>query len=100
MAAEVRVPVPVDKGTVVTALLAEHRVRVAAFAGDDTGDRAAFAALARRAADEPGFAGLRIAVRSGEAPTGLVDDADVVVDGPPGLAAMLGDLAAALRRPG
>jgi trehalose 6-phosphate phosphatase len=100
MAAEVRVPVPVDKGTVVTALLAERRVRVAAFAGDDTGDRAAFAALARRAADEPGFAGLRIAVRSGEAPRALLDDADVVVDGPPGLAALLGDLAAALRRPG
>jgi len=100
MAAELRVPVPVDKGTVVTALLDEHRARAAAFAGDDTGDRAAFAALTRRQADEPGFAGLRIAVRSGEAPPGLLDDADVVVDGPVGLADLLGDLAVSVRPPG
>jgi trehalose 6-phosphate phosphatase len=100
MAAELRVPVPVDKGTVVATLLDEHRVRAAAFAGDDTGDRAAFAALARRAAEEPGFDGLRIAVRSPEAPAALLRDADVVVDGPPGLAALLGDLARAIRPPG
>jgi len=72
----------------------------AELAGDDTGDRAAFAALTRRQADEPGFAGLRIAVRSGEAPPGLLDDADVVVDGPVGLADLLGDLAVSVRPPG
>jgi trehalose 6-phosphate phosphatase len=100
MAAELRVPVPVDKGTVVTALLDEHRARAAAFAGDDTGDRAAFEALTRREADEPGFVGLRIAVRSGEAPPGLLDEANVVVDGPVGLAELLGDLARSVRQPG
>jgi trehalose 6-phosphate phosphatase len=100
MAAELRVPVPVDKGTVVTALLDEHRARAAAFAGDDTGDRAAFAALTRREADEPGFAGLRIAVRSGEAPPGLLAEADVIVDGPAGLADLLGELAGSVRPPG
>jgi len=99
MAAEVRVPVPVDKGTVVRTLLDEHRVRAAAYAGDDTGDLAAFAALARRAAEAPGFAGLRIAVRSGEAPAALLDAADLVVDGPPGLATLLRHLADALRPP-
>jgi len=100
MAAEVRVPVPVDKGTVVRALLDEQRVRAAAVAGDDTGDRAAFAALARRAVEQPGFAGLRIAVRSGEAPAALLDEADLVVDGPPGLATLLREVAEALKRPG
>jgi trehalose 6-phosphate phosphatase len=98
MAAELRVPVPVDKGTVVAALLDEHRVRAAAYAGDDTGDQAAFAALAGRAG-EAGFEGVRIAVRSAEAPAGLLEDADLVVDGPSGLAALLGGLARALRPP-
>lgn len=100
MAAELRVPIPVDKGTVVTGLLEEHAARVGAFAGDDTGDRAAFAALGRRAAEQTGFTALRVAVRSDEAPAELLQDADLVVDGPAGLAALLGDLAGSVSPPG
>jgi trehalose 6-phosphate phosphatase len=98
MAAELRVPVPVDKGQAVTALLDEHQVRVGAFAGDDAGDLPAFVALARWSTERPGRTGLRIAVRSDEAPPGLCDQADVVVDGPAGLAALLAALTAELRR--
>jgi trehalose 6-phosphate phosphatase len=100
MAAEVRIPVPVDKGTVVETLLDDHHVAAAAFAGDDTGDRAGFEALTRRAVARPGFAGVRIAVRSAEAPAGLLAAADLVVDGPNGLAALLADLAGSLSRRG
>ena len=68
-----------------------------AYAGDDSGDLPAFAALTRRAATRPGFVGIGIAVRSGEAPPALLADADHVVDGPAALATLLADLAAALR---
>ena len=100
MAAELRVPVPVDKGTVVETLLDDHEVGAAAFAGDDTGDRAGFEALTRRTVAQPDFAGIRVAVRSAEAPAGLLAAADLVVDGPNGLAALLGELAGSLRQPG
>jgi trehalose 6-phosphate phosphatase len=52
-------------------------------AGDDLGDLAAFVAAAQLAAE--GGDTLRVAVRSPEAPERLVADADLVVDGPPGL---------------
>jgi trehalose 6-phosphate phosphatase len=95
--AELRVPVPVDKGRAVATLLDERWVRVGVFAGDDAGDLPAFDALARRAVERPGFTGVRVAVDSDEAPPGLIDNADLVVDGPAGLAALLGMLTAELR---
>jgi trehalose 6-phosphate phosphatase len=52
-------------------------------AGDDLGDLSAFAAaleLRTRGGDA-----LRVAVESAEAPSALIDQADVIVDGPPGL---------------
>ena len=97
-AAELLVPVAVDKGTVVAALLEEHTVSVGAVAGDDVGDQAAFDALTDRAAAQPGFVGVRLAVRSAEAPAGLLAAADAVVDDPAALAALLTGLAAALSR--
>ena len=95
-AAELLVPVRVDKGSVVHALLDERPVAVGAAAGDDLGDVAAFAALAERAARHPGFRAVRVAVRSDESPAALLDAADAVVDGPAALAALLAELAAAL----
>jgi trehalose 6-phosphate phosphatase len=95
-AAELLVPVRVDKGTVVASLLDDHPVSVAAAAGDDVGDVAAFDALADRAARQPAFRAVRVAVRSHESPQELLDAADAVVDSPAALAALLADLAAAL----
>jgi trehalose 6-phosphate phosphatase len=100
MAAEVRVPIPVDKGTVVRSMLDERGLVACAFAGDDRGDLPAFAALAERAKRPPGFNGAAVAVRSPEAPPALLEQADLVVDGPAALANLLRDLVGDLTRRG
>src|SRR5260370_37779632 len=69
MAGEIRAPVGVDKGTALTLLLDDRPVQTCAFAGDDHGDLPAFAALTDRTQRQPGFAAVRIAVRSPELPT-------------------------------
>lgn len=93
MAIEVRPPVAVDKGTVTTELVGG--LRAAAFAGDDTGDVAAFAALDACRATERLTAAVRVGVRSPESPAEILA-ADVVVDGPVGLARLMGALADAI----
>lgn len=92
MACELRPPVPVDKGTAFRDLAAHAAHR--AFAGDDHGDVAAFdvAFGAPDREERP----VRIAVGSPEAPPALLERADLVVDGPAGLAALLADLAVAV----
>ena len=98
MACELRPPVPVDKGTAVERLIDSHRAEAVAFAGDDRGDLSVFdlfdelSVLPDEDADEPAVSCVRIAVRSAEAPPELVERADVVVNGPPGLADLLADL--------
>ena len=89
---ELRPAVPSDKGDAVRKLVAESGARSVAVAGDDLGDLAAFAAAAQLAA-QSGDA-LRIAIRSAEAPEPLLADADLVVEGPPGLREFLERLAA------
>jgi trehalose 6-phosphate phosphatase len=89
MAVELRPPVPVDKGTVTAELVAGASVAV--FAGDDAGDLVAFDVLTRLAEAGAVAHTVRIGVRSAEAPPGIFD-ADVLVDGPEGLARVLGDL--------
>ena len=96
MAVELRPPVPVDKGTVVEELCAG--LEAAAFAGDDAGDLAAFDALDRLQRDGRLAHAVRIGVRSAEAPPELMARADVAVDGPAGLAALLAELGARIRR--
>jgi trehalose 6-phosphate phosphatase len=91
MALELRPPVPVDKGTVVTELAADRHA--ALFAGDDHGDLAAFAALDRLVAAGRLDHAVRVAVRSDEAPPALLEAADHQVDGPAGLAALLARIA-------
>jgi trehalose 6-phosphate phosphatase len=96
MAAEVRPPVPMDKGDVVRELCAG--LEAAAFAGDDVGDLSAFDALDElRRAGRLGHA-VRLAVRSTEEPPELFARSDAQVDGPAGLAAALADLADAITR--
>jgi trehalose 6-phosphate phosphatase len=95
MARELRPPLGVDKGNAVERLVAG--MSTAAFAGDDSGDLPAFAALERLQSDGRLERGLRIAVTSPEAPDEILRTSDVVVSGPEGLRALLDALRAALR---
>ena len=94
MARELRPPVPVDKGSAVEALCAG--LQAVAFAGDDHGDLAAFDALDRMEADGRLEHAVRIGVRSSEEPPELIARAQVRVEGPDGLAALLSGLAEAV----
>jgi len=83
---EIRPPINGDKGTAIGRLLADSGLRRALYAGDDTTDLDAFRGL-----DGLELA-VRIAVASDEAPDELGPAADLVVDGPEGLAAVLARL--------
>jgi trehalose 6-phosphate phosphatase len=89
MSWELHPPIEVDKGTAVLELA--DGARAVAFAGDDHGDLPGYDALDEL--DRQGVATLRIAVDSPEAPLELLDRADLVVDGPAGLVALLDALA-------
>jgi trehalose 6-phosphate phosphatase len=89
---ELRPPVPSDKGDGVRRVVAESDARAAVVVGDDLGDLPAFAAVAQLAAE--GHDGLRVAVRSEEAPPDLLRAADLVVEGPEGVLEFLRLLAA------
>jgi trehalose 6-phosphate phosphatase len=96
MACELRPPLDVDKGTVVAQLLDAPALQVAVFAGDDEGDRRAFAALDAWVAASPTRRALRIAIASDESPSEMVAAADLVLAAPTDLAAQLSALAAAI----
>jgi trehalose 6-phosphate phosphatase len=80
---ELRPAVRSDKGDAIRRVVAESGAREVVVVGDDLGDLAAFAAVAEFAAE--GRDGLRVGVRSAEAPPALLAEADLVVDGPPGV---------------
>jgi trehalose 6-phosphate phosphatase len=79
-----------DKGSALTALVAERRSGAIMFAGDDLGDVAAFAAV--RALRVAGHPGLTVCSASGEV-TELAEQADLVVGGPDQVIALLAGLA-------
>jgi trehalose 6-phosphate phosphatase len=84
---ELRPAVRSDKGVAVRRVIGDSNARSVMVAGDDLGDLPAFAAaleLKARGGDS-----LRVAVDSAEAPPALLDQADVIVDGPPGLLVFL-----------
>jgi trehalose 6-phosphate phosphatase len=89
---ELRPAVRSDKGDAVRRVVAESAAREVVMVGDDLGDLAAFAAVARLTAE--GGDGLRVAVRSAEAPPALLAEADLVVEGPAGVLDFLQRLAA------
>jgi trehalose 6-phosphate phosphatase len=89
-------PPGMDKGAALTALVAERKAGPVLFAGDDLGDLAAFGAV--RALREDGHPGLTVCSASGEV-SELAAEADLVVDGPDGVAALLGSLARSLAPP-
>jgi trehalose 6-phosphate phosphatase len=92
-ACELRPPVAMDKGRALEDLVRLHALRSVVFAGDDRGDLEAFDALDRLRADETLDHAVRVGVRSDEAPPELLERADLVVDGPAGVAALLRSLA-------
>jgi trehalose 6-phosphate phosphatase len=85
---EIRPAVKADKGTAVQTLIREADARRALYAGDDTTDLDAFAALAEASLEHV----VRVAVSSEEAPSGLAAAADLVVEGTSGLARILARL--------
>ena len=89
---ELRPPLDVDKGTAVEELVAG--ASAALFIGDDRGDLAAFDTLNRLVADGRLAHAVLVAVRSPEAPAELLEQADLVVDGPRGALRLLNELVA------
>jgi trehalose 6-phosphate phosphatase len=88
-------PAGADKGTALENLANERDSSAVMFCGDDLGDRPAFAAVRKmRSAGRPGLAVLS---RSPEV-NDLAGEADLVVDGPEGIAALLAALAAQISR--
>jgi trehalose 6-phosphate phosphatase len=81
MVLEIRPPVAFDKGRVVSELMRRHDLSAALYAGDDRTDLDAFEA-----------ATVKVGVRSDEGPPEIVERADVVVDGPEGIAELLAAL--------
>ena len=90
-------PPGVDKGTALTGLVRERAARSVLFCGDDLGDLPAFAAVRALRAD--GIPGCAVASASPESPQ-VAATADLVVDGPQGVVALLAALAAELGRAG
>lgn len=89
MSVELRPPVEVDKGTVISELASG--LAAVAFAGDDIGDLPAFAALVRlRSA---GTSTLSVASGGAETPREVTEAADLTVDGPDGIVDVLRRLA-------
>lgn len=86
---ELRPPLPIDKGTVVADLAAD--LDAVCFLGDDAGDLPAFAALDALTATG-GVVTVKIAVNSAEAPSLLLAQADLVVEGPAAALALLNHL--------
>jgi trehalose 6-phosphate phosphatase len=88
---ELRPPVEFSKGHVVLERARTLRLEAALFAGDDHGDLPGFDALDELAAE--GMTTVRVGVRSDEAPPELLERADLLVDGPAGVVALLSRLA-------
>lgn len=76
---ELALPLGIDKGSVATELC--RGLERAGCLGDDLSDLLAFQALDRLRATS-GLRSVKIAVTSAEVPRELLDDADVILDGP------------------
>jgi trehalose 6-phosphate phosphatase len=93
---EVRPPVRIDKGQGIASLLEGRTIGAALYAGDDTTDLDAFAAL--RALQDEGKIdrAICVGVTSPDGPPEIEQEADIVVNGPDGmrdlLAALAGDM--------
>jgi trehalose 6-phosphate phosphatase len=90
---EVRPPVSIDKGRGVRRLLSGRDLAVGLYVGDDLTDLDAFSGLRELVQDGQLGMAVCVGVRSDETPEALEEAADVLVDGPPGVRAMLTALA-------
>lgn len=86
---EIRPPVRVDKGQAIRELVRRSGVSAALFGGDDATDLDGFDALDTLTADGTLELAVKIGVRSDEGPRGIVERADLVVDGVAGFAQVL-----------
>jgi trehalose 6-phosphate phosphatase len=91
---EIRPATRFDKGTAIAALLERASVTGALYAGDDTTDVDAFRKLHDLRKEQLLEHAVCVGVRSGEAPAAVVEEADIVVDGPSGVHDLLSVLAA------
>jgi trehalose 6-phosphate phosphatase len=86
---EVRPPVRMDKGAGIVSFLADEDLDAAVYVGDDATDLDAFRGLDELLAEGRLRHALRVCVGSDEGPTELANEADLVVDGPDGVRALL-----------
>ena len=86
-------PQGMDKGQALRTLVQQRKPSAVMFCGDDLGDVAAFDAVRELRRD--GVPGLTVFSGSAEV-TALAQSADLVVDGPDGVVALLGALASAV----
>ena len=82
---EVRPPVRIDKGAGITSFLDGADIDVAVYVGDDATDLDAFRALVQLAEDGRIERAIRVGVSSEEGPSEITEQADVVVEGTPGV---------------
>jgi len=90
---EVRPPVRIDKGAGIESFLNGTDLDVALYAGDDSTDLDAFAALDQLVRDGHLSRAVKVGVRSDEGPEEIVAQADLVVDGTEGVKQLLAALA-------
>ena len=95
MVVELKPPVDLDKGTVIAGAVGE--ASCAWYFGDDLSDVKAFQALRDRAARDPDFAEVCVAVANPETGRELAEAADLTLDSPAALAAFLAAGIAVLR---
>ena len=86
---EVRPPVGMDKGIGIRRLLREEDVDAALYAGDDATDLDAFAALGEMAEQGRLDTVVLVGIASDESPPEVVERADIVLDGPSEVRALL-----------
>jgi trehalose 6-phosphate phosphatase len=89
---ELRPPIMVNKGTAVLDLIEDQELKGIIFLGDDLTDVDAFKEI-RKATSNGVVDGLAIAVNSPEVRPIVLDEADVLVEGVPGVVALLTALA-------
>jgi trehalose 6-phosphate phosphatase len=89
---EIRPPVPIGKDRAVRELLERGPVSVALYAGDDVTDLDAFAALAEMVQEGKLDDTVTVGVRSDEGPPEIAEQAQLVVDGIPGMQQVLAEL--------
>jgi trehalose 6-phosphate phosphatase len=88
-------PPGMDKGQALRTLMQQTHPAAVMFTGDDVGDLPAFAEVRRLREEDEIVAGLLVCSASDEV-TAPAEQADLIVPGPAGVKALLGDLAAEL----